>query len=134
MSKDGFELILFELDALLGGKMGLSFDGDGMCHLTVDNERPIAFHRDDNRRNLILVGQLAEKLPNRIERPLLTEMLALGLSPLRGNAPGLGLDVNSGSVLLHQSLPLDDLHAPKLVETLGAFLELQATWVKRLMN
>jgi hypothetical protein len=134
MSKDGFELILAELDTLMGGGMGLSFDEDEMCHLTVDNERPITFRRDVNRRCLVLLGQVAGKLPDPIERPLLNDMLALGLTPLRNNEPGLGLDLNSEKIVLHQSLPLDDLHAPQLIETLGAFLELQAVWIKRLSN
>ncbi|QAU23479.1 hypothetical protein EO087_05365 [Dyella sp. M7H15-1] len=131
MNKDSFERLLSEFSSTIG-LPELSFDEDGMAYLTVDDNHPIIFRRDDARGCLVLLGQVADTLPTHTDATLWSDMLAMGLKPLRNGEPGMGADLDSGQVLIHQSLPLAELHVAQLVDTFFSFIDLQMVWAQRL--
>src|SRR5437868_12953676 len=107
-SLDGFDRLLAEFGESIGiPQMG--FDEDGLCHIRIDEEYPITFRRDNENHSLVLVGLLAEALPENLDRELVKDMLAMGVEPLRDNGPGIGLEPQSGTVILHRTMPLSKI-------------------------
>lgn len=129
-SLDGFDRLLAEFGESIGIPQ-MAFDEDGLCHIRVDEEYPITFRRDDEHHNLVLVGLIAEELPEQLEPALVRDMLATGVEPLRDNGAALGLEPISGTLILHQTLPLAKIDRPMLEQALGAFILMQKEWSAR---
>lgn len=128
---DGFDRLLAEFGEAIGIPE-MAFDEDGLCHIRVDEEYPITFRRDDEQHNLVLVGLIAEELPQQLDRELVKEMLATGVEPLRDNGAALGLEPQSGTLILHQTMPLAKISRPLLEEMLGGFILMQKDWSARM--
>ncbi|MBO4123451.1 CesT family type III secretion system chaperone [Cupriavidus gilardii] len=127
---DGFDRLLAEFGESIGIPE-MAFDEDGLCHIRVDEEYPITFRRDDDNHNLVLVGLIAEELPERLERELVKEMLATGVEPLRDHGAALGLEPQSGTLILHQTMPLAKIDRTALETLLGNFILMQKDWSAR---
>jgi hypothetical protein len=131
MNMDYFENLLREFGSNIG-MHNLSFEQDDLCYLTINQTHPIIIRRDYSRECLVLIGPVAVSLPEQINRSLWIEMISMGLTPLRDNAPGLGFDAESGHVLIHQSIPLRELNAHQLSKAFDGFLLAQISWSKKL--
>lgn len=127
---DGFDRLLAEFGASIGIPE-MAFDEDGLCHIRVDEEYPITFRRDDEHHNLVLVGLIAEQLPEQLDHQLVRDMLATGVEPLRDNGAALGLEPLSGTLILHQTMPLAKIDRPMLEQVLGNFILMQKDWSAR---
>ncbi|MBY4897898.1 type III secretion system chaperone [Cupriavidus sp. AU9028] len=127
---DGFDRLLAEFGEAIGIPE-MAFDEDGLCHIRVDEEFPITFRRDDDQHNLVLVGLVAEELPQQLDHELVKDMLATGVEPLRDNGAALGLEPQSGTLILHQTMPLAKINRPLLEEMLGGFILMQKDWSAR---
>jgi hypothetical protein len=128
--KDGFERLLAEVGKELG--LGeIAFDDQNICNLTIDDDYFVLIRRDDQRASLIFLGDVAQKMPASLEHVLWTDMLKIGLAPLR-NEPALGIDPATGRLLLHQSMLLSTLDGYQLKENLMRFLSLQANWREKI--
>ncbi|MCD9119861.1 type III secretion system chaperone [Cupriavidus sp. UGS-1] len=128
---DGFDRLLAEFGESIGIPE-MAFDEDGLCHIRVDEEYPITFRRDDDNHNLVLVGLIAEELPQRLGRELVGEMLATGVEPLRDHGAALGLEPQSGTLILHQTMPLAKIDRTVLETMLGNFILMQKDWSARI--
>ncbi|MCT9070513.1 type III secretion system chaperone [Cupriavidus gilardii] len=128
---DGFDRLLAEFGESIGIPE-MAFDEDGLCHIRVDEEYPITFRRDDDNHNLVLVGLIAEELPQRLGRELVGEMLATGVEPLRDHGAALGLEPQSGTLILHQTMPLAKIDRTVLETLLGNFILMQKDWSARI--
>jgi hypothetical protein len=131
MSTDAMERALAGLGKLIGIP-DLTFDGDGISHLKGDKQQQLAIKRDDRNFRFVVVGLVALALPELLDRAVIEELLALGLSPLRDDGAGVGLDSSSGAIVLHQSFRLDQNDAEQLRDGLVQFIRLQAHWSERL--
>jgi len=131
MSTDAMERALAELGKLIGIP-DLTFDGDGISHLKGDKQQQLAIKRDDRNFRFVVVGLVALELPEWLDRAVIEELLALGLSPLRDDGAGVGLDSSSGAIVLHQSFRLDQNDSEQLRDGLVQFIRLQAHWSERL--
>ncbi|MFM0305588.1 CesT family type III secretion system chaperone [Paraburkholderia sediminicola] len=131
MSTDAMERALAELGKLIGIP-DLTFGGDGISHLKGDKQQQLAIKRDDRNYRLVVVGLVALALPEWLDRAVIEELLALGLSPLRDDGAGVGLDSSSGAIVLHQSFRLDQNDAEQLRDGLVQFIGLQTHWSERL--
>lgn len=127
---DGFDRLLAEFGESIGIPE-MAFDEDGLCHIRVDEEYPITFRRDDDNHNLVLVGLIAEELPERLDREMVREMLATGVEPLRDHGAALGLEPQSGTLILHQTMPLAKIDRTVLETLLGNFILMQKDWSAR---
>ncbi len=127
---DGFDRLLAEFGESIGIPE-MAFDEDGLCHIRVDEEYPITFRRDDDNHNLVLVGLIAEELPERLDREMVREMLATGVEPLRDHGAALGLEPQSGTLILHQTMPLAKIERTVLETLLGNFILMQKDWSAR---
>lgn len=127
---DGFDRLLAEFGESIGIPQ-MAFDQDGLCHIRVDEEYPITFRRDDEHHNLVLVGLIAEQLPEQLDHQLVRDMLATGVEPLRDNGAALGLEPMSGTLILHQTMPLAKIDRPTLEQVLGNFILMQKDWSAR---
>ena len=127
---DGFDRLLAEFGESIGIPE-MAFDEDGLCHIRVDEEYPITFRRDDDNHNLVLVGLIAEDLPERLDREMVREMLATGVEPLRDHGAALGLEPQSGTLILHQTMPLARIDRTVLETLLGNFILMQKDWSAR---
>lgn len=128
---DGFDRLLAEFGESIGIPE-MAFDEDGLCHIRVDEEYPITFRRDDDNHNLVLVGLVAEELPERLDREMVKEMLATGVEPLRDHGAALGLEPQSGTLILHQTMPLAKIDRAVLETMLGNFILMQKDWSARI--
>lgn len=128
---DGFDRLLAEFGESIGIPE-MAFDEDGLCHIRVDEEYPITFRRDDDNHNLVLVGLIAEELPERLDREMVREMLATGVEPLRDHGAALGLEPQSGTLILHQTMPLAKIDRTVLETLLGNFILMQKDWSARI--
>ncbi len=128
---DGFDRLLAEFGESIGIPE-MAFDEDGLCHIRVDEEYPITFRRDDDNHNLVLVGLIAEELPERLDRETVREMLATGVEPLRDHGAALGLEPQSGTLILHQTMPLAKIDRTVLETLLGNFILMQKDWSARI--
>lgn len=128
---DGFDRLLADFGESIGIPQ-MAFDEDGLCHIRIDDEYPITFRRDDENHNLVLVGLLTESLPENLDHDLVRDMLATGVEPLRDNGAAIGLEPQSGTVILHRTLPLSRIDRPQLEEILGSFILMQKDWSGRL--
>ncbi|MFL9950751.1 CesT family type III secretion system chaperone [Paraburkholderia agricolaris] len=131
MSMDAMERALAGLGALIGIP-DLTFDDDGISHLKGDKQQQLAIKRDDRNFRFVVVGLVALALPEWLDRAVIEELLALGLSPLREDGAGVGLDSSSGAIVLHQSFRLDQNDAEQLRDGLVQFIRLQTHWSERL--
>lgn len=127
---DGFDRLLAEFGESIGIPQ-MAFDQDGLCHIRVDEEYPITFRRDDEHHNLVLVGLIAEHLPEQMDSQLVRDMLATGVEPLRDNGAALGLEPMSGTLILHQTMPLAKIDRAMLEQVLGNFILMQKDWSAR---
>ncbi len=128
---DGFDRLLAEFGESIGIPE-MAFDEDGLCHIRVDDEYPITFRRDDDNHNLVLVGLIAEELPERLDRETVRDMLATGVEPLRDHGAALGLEPQSGTLILHQTIPLAKIDRTALETLLGNFILMQKDWSARI--
>ncbi|MFL9989180.1 CesT family type III secretion system chaperone [Paraburkholderia sediminicola] len=131
--KDVFDRLLDELASAIGMET-LKFDDDGFCHITVDNEFPVSIRREHATQRLVILGQIAERLPGTVGQELLTAMLAQGLGPLRDNGIGIGYETSTENLILYRSIPLADLDLERFQATLGNFFETVKGWRQRLQT
>jgi hypothetical protein len=129
--KDGFDQLLADLGKHIGMD-GLAFDENQFCHITVDDSFPVSMKRDDAKNQLVILGQISEKLPEQIPDATLKDLLALGLGPLRDHGIGVGYESRTENLILHQSLPLNELNLERIQVVLGAFFEAIKEWRQRL--
>jgi hypothetical protein len=128
--QDGFDRLLGQFGAAIGIP-DLGFDNDGLCHIRIDEDLPITFRRDDEQHRLSTIGLLAEALPQ-FDHVLMQDILSLNIGPLRGIAPAIGVEPASGTVVLYQNVPLNQLDAQRFQDMLGDFIEIQKAWMGRL--
>ncbi|RQS42915.1 CesT family type III secretion system chaperone [Burkholderia sp. Bp8986] len=129
--KDAFDRLLDELAGAIGMEK-LEFDEDDFCHITVDNEFPVSIRRDHIRQRLVVLGQIAERLPAVMERDLVAMMLAQGLGPLRDNGIGIGYEASAENLIVFRSIQIADLNLERFQSDLGDFFEAVKRWRQRL--
>ncbi len=128
--QDGFDRLLGQFGAEVGIS-DLTFDNDGLCHIRVDDDLPITFRRDDEQNRLSTVGLLAQALPA-LDQSVLQDILSFNIGPLRGIGPAIGLEPTSGTVVLYQNVPLNQLDSQRFQSMFGDFIETQREWMARL--
>ncbi|MFC4424125.1 CesT family type III secretion system chaperone [Cupriavidus pampae] len=128
---DSFDQLLAEFGTAIG-ITDLTFDADGLCHLCIDASRPITFRKDEERHCLVMIGMIAETLPENLDASVLRSMLASSLIALRQREGILSLDESSGMVVMHLSLSLSGLSLASMQEVFGRFIVDQIEWMRKL--
>lgn len=122
-----------QLDTLsnTNGIEGIKLDANGFCSLTVDNKW-VVIHGDDATDIVTFVGFVAERLPADLDSSKLADLLSCGMSSLAKGGPFLGMDPNTGGIVLHRTVSFEELRTIGLPRTLEDFLSEQHHWCSRI--
>lgn len=114
--------VLADFGEALG--MELSFDENGACVLTVDDEAPVILQANEEDSSLTLSSALREELPANMNLDQAQNLLALALDPLDqgGASPVVGRDAESGMVVIYAVLTPSALNRTPLAEVFADFM------------
>ncbi|QND86217.1 CesT family type III secretion system chaperone [Chromobacterium vaccinii] len=113
------------------GIPGARFDHDGLCQLTIDNDFDVAI-RQDSDDTLTLIGVVARDLPRDLSPAIQAELLADALNPLKRQAPGLGIEAQTRSLLLYWTLEVTRSSLADFHDRFSLLIESMRDWRMRL--
>lgn len=114
------------LDAL--GKifgMELCFDGNNDCSIMIDESLAAVIHLDEEHEEFLLLGNVADDLPDPVNYSLVLDLLSFGYAPAFGTAPGVGRDPVSGMISAWSRLRMRDLGVTEFCAAVRKFMEFQ---------
>ena len=119
--------ILKEFGAQLG--LDLAFDENGVCRLELEQLVAVDIKAHQDNGTLTLFAVVREELPDPLSYATVLDLLALALDPALsgGNAPVVGLDDESGTVVMYQVSTPSVLNRKPLIDIFGEFMETYRT-------
>ena len=124
MISNNHDDLLSEMGASLS--LNLTFDENGMCDLVFDEDTLITIRSSEDDGNIILSTALFEELPEPMSFNLVQTLLSMSLSPCMnngGNSPVVGIDEDSGLVVLYQVCTASLLNKEKLLNIFTEFVQ-----------
>ncbi|MBR0458731.1 MAG: CesT family type III secretion system chaperone [Victivallales bacterium] len=115
--------ILKEFGAKLG--LDLAFDESGVCRLELEQLVAVDIRAQEDDGTLTLFAVVREELPDPLSYATVLDLLALALDPALsgGNAPVVGLDDESGTVVMYQVSTPSVLNRKPFIDIFHEFME-----------
>jgi hypothetical protein len=129
--KDSFDRFLDNLSKMLRVPP-LSFDGSGLCKVTLSEDCAVTIFRNDITGQIRLTSVVANSLPKNADQKLYLDIFSDGLVSIKFCQPGIVVNNAAKEVIVHQSFPVTELHDANLRKHFKGFLDFQAYWKNRL--
>ncbi len=103
----------------------LCFDKNGNCDVIFNDNVPVTIKSNEDDGLIVLSTPLLDELPEPVSYSTVLTMLSMALQPCMtegGNTPVLGLDEDTGLVILYQVCTATDLQAKGLLEIFTEFI------------
>ncbi len=131
-NKEAYGELLEKLSDFLGFE--LSFEDDS-CSLYLDNmDISFTIRKYEDEGRIVLMGVIAEELPDEISFSLVQEFLDSALNPLYKAGPTIARDFQSEMIVAYVAVELKDIEPddfPKIVEQ---FIDFQVYYTERLRS
>lgn len=129
-NKEAYAELLNKLSEFLGFE--LSYEDDS-CSLYLDNmDISFTIRKYEDEGRIVLMGVIAEELPDEISFSLIEEFLDSALNPLYKAGPTIARDFQSEMIVAYVSVDIKDIEPddfPKIVEQ---FIDFQVYYTERL--
>ena len=119
----------------LGEKFGFTVepDADGTCFVEAEGIPGVIVRANDEARRMELSAVVAAELPEGAAYSDMLDLLGLSLGPLF-DAPGIGRDPESGSIVLYALLPFPTTSPADFAEAVPQFLDRARNVAERLAS
>ncbi|MBO4317270.1 MAG: CesT family type III secretion system chaperone [Mailhella sp.] len=117
----------------LGESMGLDIKPgeDGACLIAVEDALPVVVRANAEARRMELTAAAAPEMPEGAAWSDILDLFGMALGPLFGS-PGLGIEPESGAVVLYLLMPFATVSAADFAEAVPQFLDLARALSARL--
>ena len=80
----------------------------------------------------MLLGQVADELPDPVDYSLVLDLLDFAMAPLLTGGPAIGRDPESGILQAFAVIPAEDLSADEFIKAVQSFIEFQVALSERI--
>jgi hypothetical protein len=117
----------------LGESLGLDIKpGDeGSCLIAVDDAMPVIARANNDAQRMELTAAIATEMPEGAAWSDILDLFGMALGPLF-DSPGIGIEPESGAVVLYSLLPFVSVSPADFAEAVPQFLDLARTLSARL--
>jgi len=124
------EELLKELSKILG--IDLAFDEDGDCAVMIEDKYSLCIRKDDDNDRIILLGNVADELPDPIDYSLVTDLLDFGMAPILTGGPAIGRDPVSGILTAWAFVQTKNIMPEDFIAAVNKFIEFQIVIAERI--
>lgn len=117
------EELLQELGKILN--MDLSFDEEGNCLFLVEDKYSLCIRSDEENDRIILLGNVADELPEPVDYSLVTDLLDFGMAPILAGGPAIGRDPETGILTAWAFVMTKKITADDFIQAVKRFMEFQ---------
>ena len=100
----------------------IDFEGDGFCHLLVNDQLMINLKCDEENQRLTLIAEIKASLPESLSQAQVHTLLSHSLTMMHSHGPSLGWDAELG-LIGFTHLPMSTLSLANFEITLADFLD-----------
>ncbi|MCR5536372.1 MAG: type III secretion system chaperone [Succinivibrio sp.] len=126
--KESYSEILAQLSEDLG--IELAFDDDN-CNLYLDDDNcSFTIRKFEDEGRIVLMGIIAEDLPEDISYSLVTELLDNAMNPLYKAGPAIARDAESGMIVAYVSVDLKDIVPKDMLQIVEQFVAFQVHYAE----
>ncbi len=126
--KESYTELLAQLSEDLG--MELAFEDDN-CSLYLDDDAcSFTIRKFEDEGRIVLMGIVAEDLPEDISYSLVTELLDNAMNPLYKAGPTIARDAESGMIVAYVSIDLKDITPKDMLSIVEQFIEFLVHYVE----
>ena len=118
------------LGSILGSE--LSFNENNDCQFIIEEELGTVIHLDEERNEFLLLGNVADELPDPVDYSLILDLLSFAYAPAFATAPGVGRDPESGIITAWSRIPINGLSTSEFCEAVRKFIEFQIILSERI--
>ena len=104
---------------------------DGTCFITVQDALPVIVRVNEDARRMELTAAVASAMPEGAAWTDILDLFGMALGPLF-DAPGIGIEPESGAVVLYSLLPFVSVTPADFAEAVPQFLDLAQALSARL--
>lgn len=122
--------LLNELSKVLG--IELAFDEDNNCIVMIEDKYSLCIRKDDGNDRIILLGNIADELPDPVDYSLVTDLLDFGLAPVLTGGPAVGRDPVSGILTAWAFVQTKNITSKDFIEAVKKFIEFQIVITERI--
>ena len=120
---ENYSEYLNTLGSILGSE--LSFNENNDCQFIIEEDLSTVIHLDEERNEFLLLGNVADELPDPVDYSLILDLLSFAYAPAFGTAPGVGRDPESGIITAWSRIPINGLSTSEFCEAVRKFIEFQ---------
>ncbi len=122
--------LLNELSKVLG--IELAFDEDNNCIVMIEDKYSLCIRKDDENDRIILLGNIADELPDPVDYSLVTDLLDFGMAPVLTGGPAVGRDPVSGILTAWAFVQTKSITPNDFTEAVKKFIEFQIVITDRI--
>ncbi len=122
--------LLNELSKVLG--IELAFDEDNNCIVMIEDKYSLCIRKDDENDRIILLGNIADELPDPVDYSLVTDLLDFGMAPVLTGGPAVGRDPVSGILTAWAFVQIKNITPNDFTEAVKKFIEFQIVITDRI--
>ena len=117
----------------LGESMGLDIKPgeDGTCLIAVEESLPVVVRANAEAQRMELTAAVAPEMPEGAAWSDILDLFGMALGPLF-DAPGIGIEPESGAVVLYLLMPFATVSTADFAESVPQFLDLARSLSARL--
>ncbi|WP_295363432.1 CesT family type III secretion system chaperone [uncultured Succinivibrio sp.] len=119
-----------ELSKVLG--IDLAFEEDGNCLIMLEDKYSLCIKKDDDNDRIILLGNVADELPDPVDYSLVTDLLDFGMAPVLTGGPAIGRDPVSGILTAWAFVQTKNITPNDFTEAVKKFIEFQIVITDRI--
>ncbi len=124
------EQLMNELSKVLG--IDLAFEEDGNCLIMLEDKYSLCIKKDDDNDRIILLGNVADELPDPVDYSLVTDLLDFGMAPVLTGGPAIGRDPVSGILTAWAFVQTKNITPNDFTEAVKKFIEFQIVITDRI--
>ena len=124
------EQLMNELAKVLG--IDLAFEEDGNCLIMLEDKYSLCIKKDDDNDRIILLGNVADELPDPVDYSLVTDLLDFGMAPVLTGGPAIGRDPVSGILTAWAFVQTKNITPNDFTEAVKKFIEFQIVITDRI--
>ncbi len=122
--------LLNELSKVLG--IELAFDEDNNCIVMIEDKYSLCIRKEDENDRIILLGNIADELPDPVDYSLVTDLLDFGMAPVLTGGPAVGRDPVSGILTAWAFVQTKSITPNDFTEAVKKFIEFQIVITDRI--
>lgn len=125
-----------ELLAGLSERLGIELvpDESGNCSIVFEDRYSITLRYDEQRDAFLLLGVVADDLPEDLSRAAALEIMELALGCALEGVPGIGRDSESGLIVASLTMYAANTTVDELAEAFSKFVEFQVLMTERFLQ